>query len=389
MGTAVQWPIQPVEIRRRFAPPFCPRRDCSQHRLSSPRRFDYRRAGGYLRADGRRVPRYRCEVCRRTFSKQAFAVSYYLKRPELLVPVANGLVNGAAHRQLARQLGCAPSTVTRLAARLGRHALLLQVLALQHLDDDEPTVLDHAESFEGSQDAPFAVATLVGQRSWFCYGLEGSTHERTGRRSAHQEQRRRRRPRRHTHGGYAGSAARLLATRARFAAAGRRLAVVCDDKPDYPRALRLAGLEPRIRLQVHPNPRRGPRGSPRSEQALARDRAMFPNDLLHALMRHSLAHHHRETIAFARRINAGLERLFLLSAWRNFVKGVSERKPDPTTPAMRKRLAEAPWSWQRLLGRRLFVDRLPVPGSWGELYRREWITPALASNTRHRLRLAF
>jgi hypothetical protein len=27
-------------------------------------------------------------------------------------------------------------------------------------------------------------------------------------------------------------------------------------------------------------------------------------------------------------------------AWRNFVKGASERKPDPTTPAMIHRLIE-------------------------------------------------
>lgn len=82
----VHWPIQPVEIRRRFAPPFCPRRGCPQHRLTDPRKFAYRRHGAFVRSDGRRVPRYRCSACRGTFSKQSFAVSYYLKRPELLVP---------------------------------------------------------------------------------------------------------------------------------------------------------------------------------------------------------------------------------------------------------------------------------------------------------------
>ncbi len=53
-----------------------------------------------------------------------------------------------------------------------------------------------------------------------------------------------------------------------------------------------------------------------------------------------------------------MERLFLLVAWRSLIKGVSERKPDPTTPAMRKGLTERPWGWSRLLGRRLFPDRL-------------------------------
>jgi hypothetical protein len=116
---------------------------------------------------------------------------------------------------------------------------------------------------------------------------------------------------------------------------------------------------------------------------------MFANDLLHALVRHSMAHHHRETIAFPRRANAAMERLFLFVAWRNLVKGVSERKPDPTTPAMRVGITREPWTWSRVLARRLFPDRLPLPDSWAAIYRREWITPALPSNTRHNLKLAF
>jgi hypothetical protein len=353
------------------------------------RGFRYKKDGWYERKDGRRVPRYQCLSCRKRWSKQTFAVTYYLKRPELMVPIASGLVNGAAHRQIARSLHCAPSTVTRQSARLGRHSLLLLVLALQHLhEDQEDTVLDHAESFEGSQNDPFAIATLVGSRSWFWYGLEGSRHERTGRRTRFQEAKRSVRPRRGDGGGYCGSARRLLETRARFA--GRtELRVFCDDKHDYARAVRSSALRDRIRLVVFPNPERGAKGAPRSAAALARDAAMFPNDLLHALMRHSMAHHHRETIAFPRRINAGLERLFLMSAWRNFVKKVSERRPERITPAMRKKVTSSEWSWQRVFARRLFPDRLPVPPSWLEIYRRDWTTPALASNTRHTLRLAF
>jgi hypothetical protein len=41
--------------------------------------------------------------------------------------------NGAAHRQIACVVGCVPSTVIRLPARLGRDSLLLHVLALHHL----------------------------------------------------------------------------------------------------------------------------------------------------------------------------------------------------------------------------------------------------------------
>ena len=111
---------------------------------------------------------------------------------------------------------------------------------------------------------------------------------------------------------------------------------------------------------------------------------MFPVDLLHGLLRHSLAAHKRETIAFGRRLNAIVERLFLVAIWRNFVKGVSERRHDPTTPAMRLGLTDRPWRWERVLGRRLFPDREGLAGVWLDLYRRDWITPDLPSNTRHR-----
>ena len=53
----------------------------------------------------------------------------------------------------------------------------------------EPVALDHFESFELTQDYPFGVATAVGARSWFLYGLDPAPHGRTGRRSPAQQRR--------------------------------------------------------------------------------------------------------------------------------------------------------------------------------------------------------
>ena len=169
----------------RFRPPHCPWRECTDHRPS--RRYRCSRTGSYRRqADPRRrVPRFSCPTCGRSFSLQSFACTYYMKRPELLLPVAAGLVAGSAHRQIARTLDCSPSTVTRLAARIGRHALLLQALALEHLRDlDEPVVLDHFETFVFSQEDRLGIATPVGQKSWFSYGLDPAPHRQGGKRSA-------------------------------------------------------------------------------------------------------------------------------------------------------------------------------------------------------------
>ncbi|HEV8699664.1 MAG TPA: hypothetical protein VGV60_00140 [Candidatus Polarisedimenticolia bacterium] len=337
------------------------------------------------------MPRFRCRACRRTFSKQSFGLSYYLKRPELVIPVAAGLQAGSAHRQLARNLGCAPSTVTRLSARLGRHAILLMARALAHLRGGltEPVVLDHFETFEFTQDLPFGIATPVGRDSWFVYGLDPAPHARAGRRSAEQEARRARRPSRLRRGGYEESSTRTVRLLLALCPRNRRLQLAGDGHPAYDRAVQRMGHEGRVRLQRFPNPRRGPKGSPRSPQARARDRAMFPVDALHGLIRHTAAHHRRETIAFGRRLNAVMERLFLTVVWRNFVKGRSERRPDPVTPAMRLGLADEPWIWSRALARRLFPAREMLPQVWRDLYRRDWTTSVLPSNVRHRLSHAY
>ena len=382
----MEWPIQPLEVLRRFAPRFCPRRDCTAHKQIHVRGVCFKPAGGYYRADRRRVQRFRCPACGRTFSKQAFAFSYYLKRPELTVPIAAGLNAGSAHRQLARSIGCAPSTVTRRAARLGRHAILLMARAVGSLERlDESIVLDHFETYEFTQDLPFGVSTPIGRRSGFVYGLDPCPHPRTGKRSPAQAARLKTRPKRPARGGYAGSFARTLDGLLQIPRPSGLLWLFTDGHTDY---RRVATRDPYRTLIVHgryPNPDRGPKGTPRSPEARARDRALGPVDHLHRLLRHSLAHHRRKTIAFGRRLNALMERLFLAAIWKNFVKGRSEKNPRSPAPAMKVGLTRSRWNWLRIFARRLFPDRETPPELWLELYRRDWLTPVLPNNTRHRL----
>jgi hypothetical protein len=330
-------------------------------------------------------------VCGASFSRQSFAVSYYSKRPELLVPIAAGLVGGSAHRQIARTLGCAPSTVTRNAARLGRHAILLLALARRELAgrSDEPFVFDHFETFEFTQDYPFGVGTLVGSRSWFVYDLDPAPHGRTGPMSPAQRRRLRSRPRRPTRGGYLGSTRRVFKRLREVSLPGATPLVIGDGHRAYDQALRAPSLDGVVVLERYPNPRRGPKGSPRSEAARLRDERLFPVDLLHKILRHSLAHQRRETIAFGRRLNAVMEQMFLTAVWRNFVKKRTERISRCGTPAMGLGLTNERWPWFRVFSRRLFPGRTPTPSTWADLYRRLWTSPLYENNFRHELKLAF
>ncbi len=387
---SMQWPTTPIELQDDFVPPFCPRRDCLDHLRTEP---GYRstRHGSYDTLQQKGIPRFVCKTCGHTFSRQAFCAGYWLKRRDLQPAIAAGIVAGSAHRQIARSLRCSPTTVSRQAARLGRHSLLLLARTLRELHGRlrEPIVLDHFETFEFTQDCPFGVATPVGAESWFVYGLDPAPHGRTGKKTESQRRRLAKRPDRPGWGKYLGSTSRVFRILGRLRDPSCPLEVRGDGHPAYDAALRKAGLEGKIRLLRFPNPKRGPKGSPRSAEAIARDQAMFPVDQFHKLLRHSGAHYRRETIAFSRRLNAAMERMFLTAVWRNLVKKRSERKPKPETPASWVGLTGGPWTWRTALSRRLFPARETLPELWDVLYGRLWETPVLPQNAHHQLVHAF
>jgi hypothetical protein len=77
--------VNRVEHLSRFQPPYSPWQGCAEHRRCQPG-YRFRRHRFFSAAQWRRIPRLRCRASGRTFSRQAFAVSCYRKRPELLRP---------------------------------------------------------------------------------------------------------------------------------------------------------------------------------------------------------------------------------------------------------------------------------------------------------------
>jgi transposase-like protein len=365
----MRWPLHAVETVRpsRFFPPFCPWVECSAHRAPGS---GFHRHGSYWRRSEphKKIPRFKCKDCRHTCSRQTFATSYYLKRPALLPAVAKGLVACSAHRQIARSASCSKTTVTRLAERLGRHALLFHRMAVRRLSAiGESVVHDHFETFIGRQDRALGVGTTVGSISWFVYDVDPAPHRGSGRRPdrAVLKASLPSRP-------YVQSIRRTLRALKPQDSGPNPLVLIVDGRIDYAAAVREEKLGFRIRLEVYPNPKRGPKGSPRSPEAIARDRAMFPADQLHQLFRHTCADHKRETIAFGRRLESIVGRAHLIAVWKNFIKGRSERKPDRSTPAMHVGLTTSPWRWERVLSRRLFPARIGLESSVANLYTKTW-----------------
>ena len=331
-----------------------------------------------MKNDSKRIPRFTCKACGRTCSRKTFSATYYLKRPELLDEVASGLVAGSAHRQIARSEKCAKTTVSRMADRLGRHAILFHARCLREIEAlSEPIVHDHFETFIGRQDQALGIGTAVGADSWFIYDVDPAPHRGSGRRQDRKEAALLR-PNR----AYVRSIRRTIKALLSQVSPSARLHCRVDGRVDYLAAV-MGEMASKVRFSVYPNPKRGPKGSPRSAEAALRDWAMFPADQLHQLIRHTCADHKRETIAFGRRLESIVGRAHLVAVWKNFVKRRTERRTDRSTPAMRLGLATTRWEWDRIFTRRLFPTREGVSRSARALYWKRWTTAMPVLDRRH------
>ena len=70
-----------------------------------------------------------------------------------------------------------------------------------------------------------------------------------------------------------------------------------------------------------------------------------------------------------------MERLAILATARNLIQGVSERRNDPTTPAMRLGLTDRPWLWRDVLAERRFPTRIELRQSAARVFHRTMRDP--------------
>jgi hypothetical protein len=296
------------------------------------------------------------------------------------------MAEGPGLRQSARILGTSHTTVSRLVERAGRHCSLFHRRLLRGALFLEPLVIDGFESFEFSQFFPFHANLAAGARSWFIYHFTDSPLRRKGAMSAAQRQRRaqlehdlgRPDPKTVEQGIFA--LLRPLLTHV----PAPRLRLYSDDHPAYRRALRHLRREaPQgLRIDHHVTP---------STQRRTQSNPLFPVNLADLLLRHGCANHRRETIAFSKRRQAALERLAIFTVWRNCIKRRRERQPrSGPTAAMVAGLDHHPWTWRRVLGRRLFPAHAELPPEWEAYYWRQVKTLALgARQTVHARKYAF
>ena len=374
VGTGVQRLIGMTTRSTPFVPPHCPRSSCEFHRCAEGWRWI--RHGSYVRlAAPHRIPRFRCGHCGHTFSTQSFSPSYWLKRPDVLLPAAFRLLACSGYRQIAREARCAPTTVMRHAARIGRHALLWLHEHRPRGPLGEPVAIDGFETFAYSPYHPLHLNLVVGVESHYTYAFTHTALRRKGRMTARQKRRREQLEAEDGRPDPRGIEWGMCAALRLAAPVPQGLLVHSDEHTDYPRALsRLDGYAIEHRAIS-------------SLAARTPANPLFPVNLMDLLLRHNLSCAKREAISFAKLHSAVVLRAAWLVAWRNFTKPFSERHGGGT-PAMRLGLRDHPVPLAELLRSRLFPGRVGLPEPWGRYYRGEVRTPRIPNHRRHRLRLA-
>ena len=358
-----------------FVPPHCPRSHCRYHRCALG--WHWRRHGSFTRrCEPRVIPRYRCCHCRASFSSQTFSTTYYLKRPELQVPLLYRLQACSGLRQMSREMRCAHSTLVGQGARLGRHALLFLTEHRPRGPIDEPLVTDGFESFAYSQFHPLYLNLCIGAVSFFTYAFTHSPLRRKGRMTAHQRERRAQLEVAH---GRPDPRAIERGTAAALSIAmpvAQTVVLRTDEHRAYPRALRRL---PHHRITHECTP---------SVQARTTGNPLFAVNREDMSIRHGNANHKRDTIAFSKRDQCVVERAAVHALTSNFCRPVSVNH-DPATPAMKLGLVGTPLGPQAILERRRFATLIQLPQPWQDYYRRMVDTAEITNPRRHTLKLAF
>jgi len=356
-----------------WVPPHCPNPNCSYFNTLLPD-WPWARKGFYERQTRpNRIQRFTCRACKRHFSTQTFSTSYWQKRPDLASRVVSLVVGCMGNRQMARTLICSKSTVAHQIARLGRHCLLVQSNELSKISSLNEVAIDGFETFEWSQYFPFHHNVAVDVDSGYFLYHTDSPLRRKGRMTTGQKERRlalesqlgRAHPRA-VEDGVRTLLAPLLS---------RTTTIRSDDHRAYPRAIEALGGKITHRITS-------------SRQRRDERNPLWEINVLDLMIRHSTAAHKRETIAWAKRRQASIEKLSIFQVWRNYIKKRRE-KGDRVTSAMLLGLSSRPWRAQDLLARRLFYDKTRLSEPWRDYYHRRVRTTALAVNHTHDLKYAF
>jgi hypothetical protein len=157
-----------------FQPPHCPNRACRAHAAPPP---GFCAGHGSYEAQCRPhpIPRFRCKLCGRTFSRQTFRADYRDHRPSLNGRLFYLLASGVGLRQSARNLGLSRRCTELKARKLGRHVRRVHANFCGELPSGTWLQLDELETYETRRNTrPLTVPLLIATESRFVIWAESA-----------------------------------------------------------------------------------------------------------------------------------------------------------------------------------------------------------------------
>jgi transposase-like protein len=332
-----------------FVPPRCPHRDCEAHHRPAGRFFI--RSGCYV-ADchDQPVPRFRCRLCKRSFSRQTFRHSRSDRRPECNVPLLQLLVSGVGLRKAAEMLRLDLHSVQRKKLKIGATCRLMHANLCTRLPEGRTYLLDEEESYERLSIRPLTVPLLIEHRTWFVVAATAGSIRRLAPRGTRRRAWQERDERKHGRRPDESSATVELVLRELARRTSGSLILRSDEKRTY------ATIGKRVfgtRLAHVTTSGRAPRN---------RHNPLFAINNTIAMTRCYLGRLRRRSWLVSKNKERLQNHLHIYIAYRNYVRRRFQRDEAQRTPAVELRLLPRNLTFAETLGwRQDWADRSPHP----------------------------
>jgi len=166
---------------------FCPNSTCPNHYPDTHSQwFDYH---GTYESCGVKRQRFRCKICRKTFSRRTLSIDYWTHLNIDFQQLITLFASGFSVRGLARYFNTTTHTIQNRFSRLTRNIITVFTSLHHSLELSEHLVADGLENFCVSQDFPNNIHLLAGKSSQFLYGFNYSLMRRKGRKTDVQKKR--------------------------------------------------------------------------------------------------------------------------------------------------------------------------------------------------------
>jgi transposase-like protein len=333
---------------------------------NKPRRGSwYQRDGTYAsKCQGKRVQRFICKRCGKKFSTQTFSLDYGVKKRIPYRRVFDQINSGSGIRFLARNLGVTDKVITNRISRLARQAIGIHALLKNDFHLTEDLAADGFESFTWSQYFPNNIHLAVGKESQYLYGIDYAHIRRKGRMTEKQKLRRETLEKRWKAppGDISASFARLVRhiLRYRKENEGDPPVLYTDEKQEYRQVLK--GVEGIRHLTISSHAARTVRND------------LFAVNYYDREIRKDQSNHTRETVEFSRDVNNAMDRLWMYSAYHNYLKPYRTGRNGGKMPTHAECAGIPPGSilrvWKSFFTRRFFAGHLDLSDSqWYSWYR--------------------